>query len=147
VALVVFLAIWALDSFVFRLSIFLARDVNLLIRLGGSGLALALAVYLMQGGHRAVSHGLRTAPGLITDKAFARVRHPLYAGSLLVYLAFVVGTLSLASLAVWGGVFVFYDAIASYEERRLVEAFGPAYEAYRSRVPKWVPRLRAARFG
>jgi protein-S-isoprenylcysteine O-methyltransferase Ste14 len=145
VALAVFLAIWALDSFVFRLSTFLARDVSLVIRLGASGLMMALAVYFMQAGHRAASHDARPSPGLITDGAFARVRHPLYAGSLLVYLAFVAGTLSLVSLAVWGGVFVFYDVIASYEERRLMEAFGPAYEAYRRRVPKWVPRLRPAR--
>jgi protein-S-isoprenylcysteine O-methyltransferase Ste14 len=147
VALAVFLAVWLLDSLVLRFSTFLAKDMGLPIRLGASVPVLALAVYLMEGGHRAVPHGGRTAAGLITDGAFARVRHPLYAGSLLFYLALVIMTLSLIALAVWCGVFVFYDVIASFEERRLAEAFGPGYEAYRAKVPKWVPRLRAARIG
>jgi protein-S-isoprenylcysteine O-methyltransferase Ste14 len=82
---------------------------------------------------------------LITNSAFARVRHPLYAGSLMFYLSLVMATLSLVSLAVWGAMFAFYDVIASYEERRLAEAFGPAYQAYRAKVPKWLPRFGAAR--
>jgi protein-S-isoprenylcysteine O-methyltransferase Ste14 len=106
---------------------------------------MALAVYFMQGGHRAAPHEAGPPPGLITDGAFARVRHPLYLGSLLVYLAFVVATLSLVSLVVGIGVFVFYDVIASYEERELAAAYGSAYETYRDKVPKWLPGLRAAR--
>lgn len=147
VALVAFLAIWALDSFAIRRSTFLAGDVSLLIRLGASGLVLALAVYFMQGGHRAIPHDLRPSPGLITGGAFARVRHPLYAGSLFVYLALAIGTLSLVSLAVWCVIFIFYDVIASFEEKRLAEAYGSAYRTYQDRVPKWVPRLRPARVG
>jgi protein-S-isoprenylcysteine O-methyltransferase Ste14 len=140
VALGVFLAVWILDSFVFRVSTFLAKHVGLVVRLGASGLVMALAVYFMRGGHRAASPEARSSPGLIDDGAFARVRHPLYAGSLLFYGSLVIATCSLISLAVLAGIFLFYDIIASYEERRLVEAFGSAYEAYRARIPKWVPR-------
>lgn len=147
VALAVFLAVWALDSFVLRFSIFLARDVDLLVRLGASGLMMVLAISLLQGGHRAAGHHSRTSPGLITSGAFARVRHPLYAGSLVLYLSLVVATLSLLSLAAWIVVFVFYDVIASYEERELAETFGSAYRAHRAKVPKWLPRLRAVRNG
>lgn len=147
VALAVFLAVWALDSFLLRFTIFLAREVGLYIRLGASGLVLASALYFMQGGHRAAGHHSRASQGLITDGAFARVRHPLYAGSLMFTLSLVIATLSLVSLAIWAATFAFYDVIASYEERRLVEAFGPAYQAYRAKVPKWVPRIRAGRIG
>jgi len=147
IALAAFLALWILDSFVLRISTGLAGKVPLPARLAASGLVLASAVLFMRGGHRATSHNAALSPGLITDGAFARVRHPLYAGSLLFYLALVIGTLSLVSLAAWCGIFVFYDVIASFEERGLAEAFGPAYQAYRGKVPKWLPRLRAARFG
>lgn len=143
-ALAAFLAIWLLDSFVLRFSTFLSGRVGLLVRLGASALVMALAVYLVEAGHRAVPHE-GPAAGLITDGAFARVRHPLYAGSLLFYVSLVIATLSLVSLAVWAGIFAFYDIIASYEERRLVEIFGPAYQAYRARVPKWFPRVRAVK--
>jgi protein-S-isoprenylcysteine O-methyltransferase Ste14 len=64
---------------------------------------------------------------------------------MLFYLSLALSTLSLISLAVLGGIFAFYDRIASYEERRLAEAFGPAYQAYRAKVPKWLPRFGAAR--
>lgn len=146
VALVVFLAVWALDSFVFRGSTFLAKEVGLLVRLGVAALVMAPAVYFMHGGHRAASHEPEPSLGLITDGAFSRARHPLYLGSLLVFLAFAAATLSLVSLAVWIGVFIFYDVIASYEERELVRAYGPAYEAYRSKVPKWLPRIKKTAF-
>ena len=145
IALAVFLAVWNLDSFVFRISTFLARSVGLAIRLAASGLVMALAVYLIQGGHRATSHEAGPTPALIDDGAFARMRHPLYAGSILFYLALVLSTLSLAALAVWIGLFVFYDVIASYEERWLVAAIGVPYEDYRRRVPKWVPRCAVRR--
>lgn len=140
--LAVFLAVWILDSFVFRLSTVLAGSVGLVVRLAASGLVMALAVYFVQGGHRATSHGPGPAPTLIDDGAFARLRHPLYAGSILFYLALVFSTLSLAALAVWIGLFVFYNIIASYEERWLIVAIGAPYEDYRGRVPKWIPRLR-----
>jgi hypothetical protein len=51
----------------------------------------------------------------------------------------------IVALVAWIGIFAFYDVIASYEERQLVEAYGSAYETSRSRVPKWIPRIRAAR--
>lgn len=144
VALVVFLAVWALDSFVFRGTTFLAREVGLLVRLAAAAWVMALAFYFMQGGHRAAPHEAGPPPGLITDGAFARVRHPLYLGSLLVYLALVAATLSIVSLVVWIGVFIFYDVIASYEERELAAAYGSAYETYRGKVPKWLPRIKKA---
>lgn len=147
IALAAFFTVWVLDSFVLRASTVFARSLGLPVRLGASALIMALAVYFVQGGHRAAAPHSRTSPDLIIGGAFGRVRHPLYAGSLMFYLSLVVATLSLASLAVWGAVFAFYDIIASYEERRLAEAFGPAYLDYRARVPKWVPRLRAARAG
>jgi protein-S-isoprenylcysteine O-methyltransferase Ste14 len=109
-----------------------------------AGLVMAAAAYFVQGGHRATSHESGPTPALIADGAFARVRHPLYAGSVLFYLALVLGTLSLAALAVWIGLFVFYDIIASYEERWLIGTIGGPYEDYRRRVPKWIPRLRRA---
>lgn len=60
-------------------------------------------------------------------------------------MAIAISTLSLVSLAVGIGIFVFYDFIASYEERRLLEMFGPEYRDYQGRVPKWVPRLKPRR--
>jgi len=147
VCLATFLALWILDVFVFRVSTFLAALVLLPVRLAMAGLAFAAAVYLVQTGHRVISDESHRRQSLIKDGAFARLRHPLYGASLLFYLGLILASYSLISLAVLAGIFVFYDFIASYEEKLLTKEYGPEYQEYRRRVPKWLPRLRAVRFG
>jgi protein-S-isoprenylcysteine O-methyltransferase Ste14 len=72
---------------------------------------------------------------------FSLVRHPMYLGSLLVYLSLVLATLSAASFVLFLVVFVLYDVLASYEEADLLRLFGEDYEEYRRRVRKWIPTL------
>jgi len=82
-------------------------------------------------------------PGqLLQDGIFGVIRHPRYlsvilgisAWALIVgyFGAYIVAGLSLIGL--W--------PLIVLEERELVSRFGPAYAAYRSRVPALVPRLR-----
>jgi len=146
IGLGVFMALWIVDSFVLRISTGLADVVPPAVRLSAAGLVFLSAVYFIRAGHRAVEGDEPQPRKLIREGAFGRVRHPLYAGSLMFYLSFVLATLSLLSMAVWGALFVFYDAIASYEERGLCRAFGPQYREYRGKVSKWLPRPKAARF-
>jgi protein-S-isoprenylcysteine O-methyltransferase Ste14 len=70
------------------------------------------------------------------------VRHPLYLGTFL---------------AIWGG-FLVYPVLSffisnvvitlytltgiTFEEKKLVAEFGPAYETYRQQVPKLLPAFR-----
>jgi protein-S-isoprenylcysteine O-methyltransferase Ste14 len=146
ICLAAFLAIWILDSFVFRFSTFLGGYVPTFVRLAAAGLAFAAAVYFVRAGHRVISRDSVRQTGLIKEAAFARVRHPLYLGSLLFYLGLVLMTFSLVSLATLGGIFVFYNFIASYEEKLLIREFGLEYRQYRAKVPKWLPRVRVGRF-
>ena len=143
VGLVLFLALWASDSFVFKLTTFPARYVPLLARLAAAALVMVTAVRLIQGGHRAVPHEAGADPHLIEDGAFARVRHPLYLGSVLFFLGLALTTLSLIGLAAFLGLFLFYNVLAAYEERWLSDKYGRAYRDYMRRVPRWLPRLRA----
>jgi len=146
VFLVVFLVVWGLDSFVFKGTTTLAVIIPLPIRLTAAGLVMALAVYLVEKGHRVISDGSFGSTGLVKEGAFSRLRHPLYGGSLLFYLSLFLATLSLAALAVWSLMAVFYNVIAAHEERQLLERFGDEYRQYQHKVPRWVPRLRPARF-
>ncbi len=141
IILLLFLAIWILDSFVFRYSTFLSPHVPIYIRLIFAGLLLVLAIYLVRSGHRAVSDEALSSPRLLTDGAFSRVRHPLYLAALLFYLFLITLTLSLISLLLFVGVFTFYNTIAAYEEKFLEKEFGQDYSDYRKKVPKWIPRL------
>jgi len=78
----------------------------------------------------------------IVDKGvFGIVRHPVYLGSILGYLAFQIFTLSLIACFVWIIIVCFYHFIAKYEEELLLKRFGPEYENYMRRVPMWIPRI------
>jgi protein-S-isoprenylcysteine O-methyltransferase Ste14 len=136
-----FLIIWILDSFVFKYSTLLSPHISLYLRLPVAGLILILAIYLVRSGHRAISDEVLSSPRLLTDGAFARVRHPLYLAALLFYLFLIIITLSLISFLLFTGIFIFYNAIAAYEEKFCEQKFGQDYRDYKKNVPKWIPRL------
>jgi protein-S-isoprenylcysteine O-methyltransferase Ste14 len=136
-----FLVIWILDSFVLKFSIFLTRYVPLYLRLIAAGLILVPAIYLIRSGHRAVSDEVLSSPRLLTDGAFARVRHPLYLAALLFYVFLIAITPSLVSIFVFVGIFFFYNHIATHEENFLEQKFGQDYRDYKKKVAKWIPRL------
>ena len=64
---------------------------------------------------------------------YAHVRHPMYLGSMLFLLGFFLTTLSLLSLLMWAGLFIFLDRMATYEERDLYRIVGERYLHYKRR--------------
>lgn len=140
ILLVVFLIVWAGDSFFLHKSTFLSKYVPLYARLVILGIALIAAMYLFRSGHVVISHEQRPNHVVATG-AFRYVRHPLYLASLLTYLGMTIATASLLALAIFMGIIVFYDSIASYEEKLLETRFGDAYKNYKKRTGKWMPRM------
>jgi protein-S-isoprenylcysteine O-methyltransferase Ste14 len=70
------------------------------------------------------------------------VRHPLYLGT---FLAIWGGFLMypVLSLFVSNIVITLYTLIGiRFEEKKLVQEFGPAYEKYKEQVPKLIPALK-----
>ena len=140
VLFVVFLALWVVDSFFLHISTFLSRHVPLCIRLVILPLALIAGAYLFRSGH-AVAHRGQDASGVVSTGAFRYVRHPLYLACILFYLGVALSTASLFSLAFVVIIFLFYNYIASYEERFLEVKFSAEYTNYKNRTGKWVPRI------
>lgn len=82
-------------------------------------------------------------PGrLLTEGAYARVRHPRYLQILLAFLGYGLICNYLAVYGTWGLLLAIFALLIPLEERELIARFGPAYEAYRRRVPALIPRLR-----
>jgi protein-S-isoprenylcysteine O-methyltransferase Ste14 len=79
---------------------------------------------------------------LATAGPYAWLRNPIYVGNTLVLLGCALAS-GLAWLApvtcVWA--FLVYDQVVRHEERRLLDKYGEAYQRYRDRVPRWIPRL------
>jgi protein-S-isoprenylcysteine O-methyltransferase Ste14 len=136
----VFLVVWAGDSFFLRKSTFLTNYVPLYIRLAVLGFSLITATCLFRSGHVVVSHEQRFK-SVVTTGAFRHVRHPLYLASILTYFGLTVSTLSLFSLAIFVGIFIFYNYIASYEEGLLEAKFGEEYREYKNKTGKWLPKI------
>jgi hypothetical protein len=61
---------------------------------------------------------------MVSSGAFRYVRHPLYLGSILIYLGFTVSKASLLCLGLLVVIVVFYNSIAAYEEKLLEVKFG-----------------------
>jgi protein-S-isoprenylcysteine O-methyltransferase Ste14 len=85
---------------------------------------------------------------LTTGGPYAYVRHPLYVGSFLHALAFCFMSGYWINFVIAIPVFVLlYGAAVSTEEAMLRKIFGERYVEYGRRVPRFVPRLRAATAG
>lgn len=64
------------------------------------------------------------------------VRHPLYAGAMLILWGRAVDPFGVAT-AVWGTAYMLVGTW--FEERKLLRLYGEAYAAYRRRVPAFLP--------
>jgi len=136
--LIVFAIIWFLDSFIFSFSTFLATLIPLAIRLIIAISVLALGFSITSLGHWLLFN--KKLPGLVTTGILAHVRHPMYLGYILAYLACIVGTMSLLSIIPWLLITHLYAKMANYEEQKLEQKFGKEYLEYTGKVPKWIPR-------
>ncbi len=77
---------------------------------------------------------------LTTTGVYRLVRHPLYLFSLM--LIWPVTTMTEAYLGFAIGATVYFLVGSIYEERRMLQNFGEAYQTYRERVPWMIPFLR-----
>ena len=78
---------------------------------------------------------------LLTEGPYAVIRHPRYA-------EIVLGAIAYALFANWSGPYLVtagailgLHGVVLLEERELAERFGEEYEAYRGRVPRYIPKL------
>ncbi len=140
VLLVVFLIVWVVDSFLVHYTDFLAQYVPLYLRLTAGGVIVIISGYLAKSGLNIVFDKSREHTGVIREGIFNRVRHPVYLGSALFYVGLIAMTLSIASVVVCLAGMVFYNSIAAYEEKLLLERFGDEYRKYMSEIPRWIPR-------
>jgi protein-S-isoprenylcysteine O-methyltransferase Ste14 len=139
-----FMVLWAADSFFLAMSTFLSGYVPLYFRLIVMILAMIIAAYLAKSGHAVASCEHRPA-GVVATGAFRYVRHPLYLASLLFYFGLAVSTACLFSFGLLLVIFLFYDYIAGYEENVLEVKYGEDYLSYKKNTGKWIPNLKSIR--
>jgi len=139
VFLVIYFAVWAVDSYFLRFSVFLADQIPWQLRLVFTLAFIILGGWMIMASHNMV-FGEEGESELCDVGVYSLVRHPMYLGILLLYLGVWAFTVSLATVAVWFGIFYAYNVFAAFEEEDLVRVFGERYVEYQSRVPRWFPR-------
>ena len=84
-------------------------------------------------------HRLR---GVVRTGVYGRIRHPRYLLYMLMILsmAFLTGAQPIFLLAFLN--VLMYQVLAPFEERELLDQYGPQYEDYRRSVPRFLPHLR-----
>jgi protein-S-isoprenylcysteine O-methyltransferase Ste14 len=113
------------------------------IRWLGGAIILFGAIKLIRGVRslgQNITPGIEPLPGaeLVTTGEYARSRHPIYGGLVLVLAGYTLAWSNWTLALVVGGLaFLYFNAKASAEERWLVERF-PGYEEYMRRVPRRV---------
>lgn len=81
---------------------------------------------------------------LLVGGLYCYVRNPMIIGVLTVLFGESIAILSLHIL-IWTGLFFLINQIyfLVYEEPTLEKRFGEEYRSYKSRVPRWIPSLKA----
>jgi protein-S-isoprenylcysteine O-methyltransferase Ste14 len=82
---------------------------------------------------------------LATTGPYARIRHPQYAGFVLIMLGFLVQWPTILTLAMFPVLVFMYVHLARREEQEVEREFGEAYARYRARTPAFIPRLAVPR--
>ena len=134
------LAVYALAG----VALWLSRPTPASIALGALPIAAGEALRLWATGY------LHKNDSLTTTGPYAYLRHPLYFGTLLIGLGFLIMAWSWVALAlalVFGAAYFGY--YMPYKDRiesaRLESLYGDAYRRYFAAVPRLIPRLHAYR--
>jgi protein-S-isoprenylcysteine O-methyltransferase Ste14 len=81
---------------------------------------------------------------LATTGAYARIRHPQYAGFVLIMVGFLFQWPTLVTLVMFPILVFMYVQLARREERDALAEFGEEYVRYASKTPAFFPHLSSS---
>ncbi len=91
-----------------------------------------------------VLHAAQRDGALATTGLYARMRHPQYAGFMLIMFGFLLQWPTLPTLVMFPILCWVYVRLANREEQIAIDEFGDAYRRYRDTTPAFVPALGGA---
>jgi protein-S-isoprenylcysteine O-methyltransferase Ste14 len=109
------------------------------IEMALGGVFLLVGVCLLIVGWQEI-HRARAEGRLACDGLYRLMRHPQYAGIILVVFGQIVHWPTVATVALFPAIVFSYVRLARKEEREMLQRFGRDYQRYREGVPMFVPR-------
>jgi methanethiol S-methyltransferase len=89
-----------------------------------------------------VLHEAQRRHEIATSGAYAYVRHPQYAGFILIMLGFLLQWPTLLTLVMFPVLVAMYVRLARREEAEVSAMFGDGYRRYAAATPAWIPTFR-----
>jgi protein-S-isoprenylcysteine O-methyltransferase Ste14 len=89
-----------------------------------------------------VLYAAQGSDALASSGPYARIRHPQYAGFILIMLGFLLQWPTFATLLMFPVLVLVYRRLAMREEAEVRARFGVAWDRYASRTPRFLPRWR-----
>ena len=86
--------------------------------------------------------GLSWEGPLRTEGILSKVRHPLYSGSILGLIGYLIFAPSITNLVMAITLILYFMIGIHFEEKKLIQEFGDQYREYRHRVPSLIPGLK-----
>jgi len=126
------------------------RQRPLTILMGLSLASFGIMVIKVSFGHYDLKEflGMYQAKGLSWDYSLqtqgilSRIRHPLYSGSILSLIGYVVFAPTLPNLIMAFALILYFIIGIHFEEKKLLVEFGDQYREYRRQVPSLIPGWR-----
>ena len=87
------------------------------------------------------------AEKLATGGPYRYLRHPQYAGFIVIMIGFLLQWPTLLTLLMFPILVVMYARLANREEREVAKQFGEVWLTYAKYTPRWFPRIRSRRHG
>jgi len=135
VLLFVFILAIVIDIYFLKIPNSFFQLLSLWTRISLGLIIIFIGGVFVERGLKTVFSETREKPHVIKKGVFKIVRHPVYLGSILTYLGFLIFSMSIIGIAVWLIIILFYYFISIYEERLLLQKFGNEYRNYMKKVP------------
>ena len=85
------------------------------------------------------------AGNLATSGVYAKLRHPQYAGFILIMFGFLLQWPTLLTILMFPLLVTMYVRLAISEEHQVEQQFGLVWREYSARTPRFIPRLSRPR--
>ncbi|SFA79973.1 methyltransferase family protein [Algoriphagus aquimarinus] len=76
---------------------------------------------------------------LVTTGLYSKIRHPLYAGLVLIFLGYFLFSGTVTAIVHLACLLLYLPFGIYFEEKKLVNQFGEAYQKYKLAVPSLIP--------
>ena len=106
---------------------------------------IILAGFLLLSAAWPVLYKAQRAHTLATTGIYVRLRHPQYAGFILIMTGFLLQWPTLVTLVMFPILVFMYVKLARREEREALAEFGEQYARYAASTPGFIPRLGGSR--